>query len=83
MRAVDRQGERYAGAEALQSERRQGIGHGKGHEGRCEGGSLGHTKWVWGVLEKWPKASETKTTLAELLMEQLPGGLCPTEGDDA
>ncbi len=50
---------------------------------KAKQGSLGHTKWVWGVLEKWPKTAEVKTTLAELLMEQLPGGLGPVESKDA
>jgi hypothetical protein len=41
---------------------------------KAKQGSLVHTKWLWGVVEKMPKAHGVKTTLAELLMEQMEGG---------
>ena len=41
----------------------------------AKSGSLVHTKWLWGVVEKLPKrdenAMEAKRSLAALLMEQL------------
>ena len=47
---------------------------------KAKQGSLMHTKWLWGVVEKMPKANGVKTTLAELLMEQMEGGV--GMGDD-
>jgi hypothetical protein len=38
---------------------------------KAKQGSLTHTKWLWGVVEKVPKASAIRTTLGELLQEQL------------
>ena len=49
---------------------------------KAKQGSLVHTKWLWGVVEKMPKSTGAKNTLAELLMEQLPGGQRPTERDE-
>ncbi|WP_124848015.1 hypothetical protein [Acidipila sp. EB88] len=48
---------------------------------KAKEGSLIHTKWLWGVMEKnMPRQTtaeqqRAKASLAELLMEQLPGGL--------
>jgi hypothetical protein len=38
---------------------------------KAKQGSLVHTKWLWGVVEKMPKANGVKTTLAELLMDEM------------
>lgn len=46
---------------------------------KAQEGSLQHTKWLWGVVEKMPRPSEeakrAKESLAALLMEQLRQGL--------
>ena len=40
---------------------------------KAKAGSLVHTKWLWGVIEKLPKkeSDEASVSLAALLMEQL------------
>jgi hypothetical protein len=38
---------------------------------KAKQGSLTHTKWLWGVVGKVPKPSAIRTTLGELLQEQL------------
>jgi hypothetical protein len=41
---------------------------------KAEQGSLAHTKFLWGVVERMPRVTEEKTMLADFLMAEIAGG---------